>query len=239
MHIDELNLFDKSRSRKIPALVYTSSSKQKTSKIVIFSPGYQEQETLAKAETILGYKKWDYLAEYFTNEGYIFISIQHDMLGDNHGIETIDPKKNQEEARKHLWVRGEQNILYAIKELQLKYPHFNFEQFIIAGHSNGGDIAKFFANNHPSSISHVISFDGRRCTFKVKNIKLLIFEANDTSTDASILPDEGTENNQKRTDMEWIIVKPKDAMHISYRGDQITDYLKNYVLKCINFFLNT
>ena len=237
MYIAELNLFDKNRSREIPILVYTPNNLKENYKVVIFGPGYQEQEILAKKETILGYKKWEYLAEYFVNKGYAFISIQHDMLGDADGLETINPKENQSQARKHLWVRGEQNILYVMKEIKLKYPHLNLDNFIIAGHSNGGDIAKFFANNYPSYISHVISFDGRRCSIKAKNVKFLIFEANDTSTDLSVFPDEEEEGRKKRTNMEWIIVKPKDATHISYRGDQITDKLKNYVLNFITFFL--
>lgn len=239
MQLRELNLKDESRSRSIPTLLYLPDNKIQNHKIVIFSNGYQEQATLADPKTILGYKKWQYLAEYFTSKGYIFISIQHDMLGDNDGIETLDPKDNQAEARKHLWIRGEKNILFVISEIRKQYHDLNFNNFIIAGHSNGADIARFFSNNRPENISHVISFDGRRCPIApYTKQRILMFEALDTSTDIDVIPDEGTTTFPKRKDLEWVIIKPKDAMHISYRDDQITDSLKKYVLKSLNFFLD-
>ncbi|MEK6733705.1 MAG: hypothetical protein AABY27_01190, partial [Pseudomonadota bacterium] len=170
---------------------------------------------------------------------YAFISIQHDILGDNDGLEFIDKNAPQAEVRKHLWIRGEKNILFAINELKQKYPEFNFDQFIIAGHSNGGDIAKFFYNNYENMVLSAVIFDGRRCPIKPgSKQKLLIFEAADTSTDFGVLPDEGTEIAPKRMNLEWIVIKPKDAFHMSYGGDLITDKLKTKVFKGLDFFLN-
>ncbi len=239
MQILELNLFDQTRSRAVPAVVYTPENAQGSLPVVIFSPGYQEQKDLRRPGNILANKKWAYLAEYFVKLGYAFIAIQHDMLGDTDGIENIDPKLSQVEARKHLWIRGEQNIFFVIDELKQQFPEFNFDKFIIAGHSNGGDIAKFFSNNHEEKIASVIVFDGRRCPIRagVKQ-RLLIFEATDTSTDIGVIPDEGTQDNPKRTNLEWIIIKPKDAFHTSYRGDLISPELKDKVFKALDFFLD-
>ncbi len=75
MQLTELNLFDQSRSRSVPILVYTPENLKETLPIVIFSPGYQEQERLKDPKIAQEYKVWDYLAEYFTNRGYAFISI--------------------------------------------------------------------------------------------------------------------------------------------------------------------
>ena len=239
MQLFEFNLFDQSRSRTIPVLAYTPENMQGILPVIIFNPGYQEQKDLSRPDNILAYKKWTYLAEYFTNKGYAFIAIQHDMLGDTDGIENIDPKLSQAEARKHLWIRGEKNIFFVIDELKQQFPEFNFDKFIISGHSNGGDIAKFFANNHEEAISSVIVFDGRRCPIRAgSKQRLLIFEATDTSTDIGVIPDEGTQDNPKRANLEWIIIKPKDAFHTSYRGDLISEALKDKVLKAIEFFLN-
>jgi len=239
MQLTELNLLDQSRSRSIPILVYTPENSKETLPIVIFSPGYQEQERLKDPKIPQEYKVWAYLAEYFTNRGYAFISIQHDILGDNDGLEFIDKSLSQVEARKHLWIRGEQNILFVINELKQKYPNFNLDQLIISGHSNGGDIAKFFANNRPEQVSSIITFDARRCPIApYTKQKLLMFEAGDSSTDIGVIPDEGTKENPKRMDIEWVIIKPKDAVHISYCGDLITDELKTKVYKGLDFFLN-
>lgn len=196
---------------------------------MIFSPGYGLSE----------YKNYHYLAEYFTEKGYVFISIQHDMPEDKDGLKTIDPKALQAEARKHLWIRGEANIFFVLSEIKKLFPNLDFDQFIIAGHSNGGDIAKFFAGNNPKMITNIIVMDARRCPLKPKtNLRILSFEANDTSTDLGVIPDEGTKENQKRTNLEWVIIKPKNALHASYLGDYITDEVKHSVLNSIEWFLD-
>jgi hypothetical protein len=88
-------------------------------------------------------------------------------------------------------------------------------------------------------ISHAIIFDGRRCPIKPgAKQKLLIFEATDTSIEIGVTPDEGTQDNPKRINLEWVIIKPQDAFHNSYRGDMITDKLKTKIFKAIDFFLN-
>ena len=220
-------------------IIYTSDNPKESLPVVIFNPGYQEQKDLSRPDNILDYRKWEYLAEYFVKLGYAFIAIQHDILGDNDGLAFIDKAAPQVEARKHLWVRGEQDILFVINELKQKYSNFNFDQLIISGHSNGGDIAKFFANNRPEQVSSVITFDARRCPIApYTKQRLLMFEAGDSSTDIGVIPDEGNKENPKRMDLEWVIIKPKDAVHISYCGDLITDKLKQKVYKGLDFFLN-
>jgi len=240
MKILEQDLFDKARNRHVPILIYTPADPKESLPVVIFNPGYQEQKDLMKSDNILAYRKWEYLAEYFVKLGYVFIAIQHDILGDTDSIENIDPKLSQVEARKHLWIRGEQSILFVINELKQQFPEFNFDNYIISGHSNGGDIAKFFTNNHEESISSVIVFDGRRCHVNAgSKQKLLMFEATDTSTDIGVIPSEGTQDKPNRMELEWVIIKPKDAFHTSYRGDLITEELKQKVYKGIDYFLDS
>jgi hypothetical protein len=238
MEIIDINLNDKERARIFPVAIYLPETINQSTPIVIFGPGYQGQEDLANPNIKPVYKEYNYLAEFFIKKGYCFISIQHDILGDNDGLETIDPKLIQHEARKHLYIRGEQNIFFTIKELTVRFPLLNFNKFIIAGHSNGGDIAKYFANNNPKRISVVITLDARRCIIEPqKNLKLLMFEADDTSTDQGVIPDQGTEQNPKRTNLEWVIIKPKNATHIGYNGSYITEELKQAVFRGINWVL--
>jgi pimeloyl-ACP methyl ester carboxylesterase len=234
----DITLTDHARARTIPICVYTPLNTGANIPVVIFGPGYQGQDTLTEPEAKLECKNYEYLAEFFTNKNYAFISIQHDILGDNDGLETIDPNAVQAEVRKHLWVRGEQNIIFVINELKQRFPEFYLDKFIIAGHSNGGDIAKFYANNHPEQISSVITLDARRCPIKpAANLRLLMFEALDTSTDLGVIPDQGTEQNPKRVNLEWVIIKPHNATHISYNGGYITDEIKQVVFRGIDWFL--
>ncbi len=64
-----------------------------------------------------------------------------------------------------------------------------------------------------------------------------MFEAGDSSTDIGVIPDEGAKENPKRMDLEWVIIKPKEAVHISYCGDLISEELKVKVYKGLDFFL--
>lgn len=230
MKIQEFTFKDQARSRNVPVCVYWCKNNADKIPVVIFSPGYQDQEELSDSNIKHVYKDYTYLAEYFIQKGYAFITIQHDILGDNDGLETIDPNGIQAEERKHLWQRGQENIAFAISKLTVNFPTFDFDTFIIGGHSNGGDIAKFFASHHPENVSHIIAMDARRCP--IHSGKLLMFEADDTETDIGVIPGE-----EKRDNLEWTIIKPKGAKHISYMDQHISDYVKQYVLRSIGWFL--
>jgi hypothetical protein len=217
-------LLDPLRNRKIPVLV--CFAKNSSDKVVIYNPGYGGgPENMKKAER--RERKWpmeqaEYLAKFFTEKGYNFISIQHDLPTDIDGLETLDPNAVQAIVRKPLWIRGEQNLLFVIQELRKEFSSFNFDKFIIGGHSNGGDIAKFFANNHEEMIDLVISLDGRRCPIKPgAKLKILMFEATNTSTDDGVIPREGTQENPQRNNLEWITIKPQTAVHESYCDNHV------------------
>jgi len=236
MQVIELNLRDESRKRDVPVCIYIPKN-NKVENIVIFGPGYQGQEDLAKEEMV--YKKYKYLAKFFTQRNFAFISIQHDILGDKDGLESIDTKLPQYQARKHLYERGQENINYVLEELGKRYPSFNLNRFIIAGHSNGGDIAKFYACNYPEKISHIIALDSRRALIEGnKNLKILMFEAEDTTTDTGVIPDPTFKNNARRIGLEWVIIKPREAKHISYSDTYINDDIKKIVCNSIGWFLD-
>lgn len=239
MQMHDFIFTDTTHKRTIPVCVYLPDDISAPLPIVIFNPGYQCQQDLAAPNAQMGYKKYNYLATFFTERHYAFISIQHDMLGDNDSLETIDPTAPQHEAREHIYKRGVDNIFCVINELQQKFSYLTWQKFIIAGHSNGGDIAKYFANLYSDRITCVIAMDARRCRIEPNsNLRLLMFEANDTSTDPGVIPDQGTEDNPKRNNLEWTIVKPRNALHISYNGSYITPDIQQSVFSAIDWFLH-
>ena len=229
----DFKFFDSSRAREIPVCVYLPLNIKHHKNIVIFSHGYQEQKILASHGNIPGYKKYQYLAEFFTKKNYIFISIQHDLVGDNDGLETIDQSLVQHYAREHLYKRGAENILFVLNAIQKEIPQLYYKKFIICGHSNGGDISKYFAKFYPEMISDVIVLDGRRYRIEAP-MKILMFEANDTVTEAGVVP----QDEILRAQIELVVIKPKDALHKSYCDDAITDNVKNSVYNSITWFLN-
>jgi pimeloyl-ACP methyl ester carboxylesterase len=226
-----LKLFDTSRQREIPATIAFPEDRS-SGKVVVFSHGYQSQDILQRKSFILGYKLYKYLEEFFTSNGYAFISIQHDLPNDNDGLETIDQNLVQHHAREHLYRRGVENILFVLNELQSDFPQLNYDKFVICGHSNGGDISKYFANKYPERISEVIAVDARRCRIE-SPMRILMFEANDTVTDAGVIP----EAHDMREKVDLVVVKPKNALHAGYCGDGVSNELKSEVFSAISWFL--
>lgn len=236
MQIYNFDLYDKVRQRKVPIIVYLPTTHSAQLPVVIFNPGYQGQEELLTEKLV--YSNYCYLAEYFTNKHYAFITIQHDILGDDDGLETIDPDAIQDSARKHLYIRGEENILFVLKELRNKKIPIPLDKFIIGGHSNGGDIAKYFINNNPYLVNALVLLDARRAFLRPQHpVKVLMFEADDTTTDDEViaLPIQG--NNDMRSNTDLIIVKPQHALHQSYSDDYITSSLKARIYRCLDMFL--
>ena len=51
------------------------------------------------------------------------------------------------------------------------------------------------------------------------------------------MPVQNKEDNHKRKNIDWTIIKPKDAVHTSYMDDDITDKIKTRVYKALDYFL--
>ncbi|MBU6141026.1 MAG: hypothetical protein KGP29_05700 [Proteobacteria bacterium] len=240
MQTKEFDFFDAARNRPVPVIVYFPNNSPNNTPTVIYNHGYTDPEQFTKIDEgtqKLPHKNHTYLAKFFTKKGYAFICTQHDLRSDVDGLGTIDPKSATVVTRKHLWERGVLNLLFVIEELKKQNLDLNLDRFIIGGHSNGGDIAKYFANHNPHLISHLIICDGRRCPISpCVNLRILMFEANDTSTDIGVIPDQGTEENLKRMNLEWVVVKPLNALHVGYSDDGPKE-LHDKVTKTIDWFL--
>lgn len=240
MRAIDLDFIDQSRNRPVPVVVYLPDANLGDLPTAIFSPGYQSQEELAKSGVKYVYKDYLYLANYFVEHGYAFVTIQHDILGDSDGLETIDPNTVQHEVRKHLYARGVDNILFVLSELKKQNLPLNLKNCIVGGHSNGGDISKYFMNFRGEDVSHLILFDARRCRLEAtRPVKLLMFEADDTATDIGVLPEPKKEENSKRSNLEWTIIKPSDALHMSYTDEFLTEPVKEKIFESLNWFLTT
>jgi hypothetical protein len=234
----EFVLHDAKNSRDIPVLIYLPDRIEEKLSVVLFAPGYQKQADLIKERTKFAYKQYEYLANYFTSKNYVFVSMQHDLPNDRDGIEFIDQNLPQNIARTALWHRCNESLLFVIEHLKENFPLWDYSKFMMVGHSNGADIAKYFSNRCPELVSHLILLDGRRCPLKANlPLKTLMFEADDTMPDHGMIPEVGSEENQNRQGMEWIIVKPKNAKHNAYNGAIIDDELKNKIIKTIDWFL--
>lgn len=236
------DFYDESRKRQVPVSVYLPEKADGLLTTIVFGPGYQGLEGLTEEELLKSYKckEYTYLAEYFTAKGYAFVSIQHDVFGDVDGLEKVDPNAIQDEARRHLYIRGEANILFALAQLEQQNLPLHLDNLILSGHSNGGDIAKYFANQHPDLVHCVILFDARRARLRSASpLSVLMFEADDTTTDVGVIAEPVQENNTMRANLDLTVIKPSGALHASYIDGEITEPLKKKIFSALDWFLGS
>ncbi|SPR05085.1 Uncharacterised protein [Orientia tsutsugamushi str. Gilliam] len=242
MKILYFDFYDELRKRQVPVSLYLPEKASNPLPTIVFGPGYQGLEGLTEEELLKRYKckQYTYLAEYFTAKGYAFVSIQHDVFGDVDGLEKVDLNTIQDEARRHLYIRGEANILFALAQLEQQNLPLCLDNLILSGHSNGGDIAKYFVNQHPDLVHCVILFDARRARLRpISPLPVLMFEADDTTTDVGVISEPVQENNAMRANLDLTVIKPSGALHESYMDGEITEPLKKKIFSALDWFLES
>lgn len=175
---DTLTLLDSSRNRLIPiAMCYAANQATvKKQKLVILNPGYGGKNT-----------DYTYIANNLAVNGYFVVTIQHDLSTDDALPGTGDIYK----SRKPIWDRGVKSIFFVTKKIKMKYPQLDYDNIILIGHSNGGDMAMLIANDYPLFAKVIISLDNRRVPFpKSDHPKLFSIRSSDQSADPGVLPSE-------------------------------------------------
>ncbi len=176
MLTDSLALFDAARQRAVPvALYFPGGWGSKTRlKAAILSHGYGGKNTA-----------YSFIARNLVAHGYFVASIQHELPTDV-PIPTVGPPRV---VRRPNWERGVQNILFVRQELRKKYPRVDFGQLLLVGHSNGGDVAMLFAQEHPALVRRIVSLDNRRMPFpRARRPWVLSLRSSDQVADSGVLP---------------------------------------------------
>lgn len=207
----KLAMFDETRGRNIPVVIYQGETINKP--VVIISHGYGVKNT-----------EYSFIANALAARGYFVASIQHDLETDK----PLPTTGNLFDRRKPLWERGVQNILFVMNELQKIEPQLDLNKVILIGHSNGGDMSMMMAQTHPEMVSKVISLDSRRYPFpRNPKLEILRFGAIDDEPDEGIVPESGVQ-----------IIYVKGARHIDL-CDLGSSQIKDEIQKSIIQFLRT
>ncbi|OGX91773.1 alpha/beta fold hydrolase [Hymenobacter coccineus] len=176
VRLDSLALFDSARQRVVPVALYFSSGwgPKTRLKAAILSHGYGGTNTA-----------YSCIARNLVAQGYFVASIQHELPTDE-PIPTVGPPQV---VRRPNWERGVQNILFVRQELRKQYPRVDFGQLLLVGHSNGGDMAMLFAQEHPALVRRVVSLDSRRMPFpRARRPRVLSLRSSDQVADPGVLP---------------------------------------------------
>src|SRR6202521_2456935 len=132
--------------------------------------------------------EYSFLANVLAARGYLVASIQQDLPTDPPLMTRIGLPYV---GRQEVYERGEANILFVLGQLKQLQPNADYDHLTLVGHSNGGDIAMYFAKEHPELASKVITLDNLRVPFVLSDkMKILSFRSTDPNfkTDPGVLP---------------------------------------------------
>jgi alpha/beta hydrolase fold len=173
--------------------------------------------------------EYSFLANVFAARGYLVASVQHDLPSD---APLMTKEGSLYVGRLKVYERGEANILFAIGELKKIQPNADYQHLTLVGHSNGGDISMFFAQQHPELVRRVVTLDNLRVPFVTddKALKILSFRSHDPhfKTDPGVLP------SDSRAKEAGIDIVKTEAQHtdMSDRGpDSVKESIQNLLDK--------
>jgi hypothetical protein len=183
IRIETFEVLDSVRNRLIPYALYSPEVKTKpvdSIRLVIFSHGYGSNYSR-------NYLNYSYLTKRLAKTGFWTLSIQHELLGD-----PLIPKEgNIQVVRMPFWIRGEENILFVLKDFREKHPDLNISSIDLIGHSNGGDMSILTAKDHPELIRKVITLDHLRMPIPhVSKPQFSSLRSTDKTADSLVIPSE-------------------------------------------------
>lgn len=220
---DTLTFFDQSRNRRVPVAFYYPKNKKKipSQQVIIFNHGY-------------GFNKggdyfvYSYLTEKLASKGYFTVSIQHELTTDN----LLPTEGNLQIVRRPFWQNGSDNILFVLNELKKMKPELDYKHLTLIGHSNGGDMAALFTNQHPTLVYKLITMDNRRMFLPRTSVpKIYTLRSNDYPADEGVLPNEA---EQKKYSMK-VQTTSINHGHMDNKGsDEEKKVLNDFVLKYLS-----
>jgi hypothetical protein len=172
--------------------------------------------------------EYSFLANVFATRGFLVASIQHDLPTDQ---PLVTREGSLYVGRLNVYERAEQNIFFALNELKKRLPEADYDHLTLVGHSNGGDISMYFAEQHPAMVTRVVTLDNLRVPLLASGVnKILSFRSKDTH----FKPDPGVVPNADTPDIE---VVHTDAQH-NDMSDRGPEKVKEKIQAALDRFLD-
>lgn len=173
------------------------------------------------------YTEYSFIANLMAARGYMVVSIQHDLPTD---AELITQQGSLFVGRLKIYERGAANILYTLNELKKIEPNADYSDLTLIGHSNGGDISMYFAQQHPDMVRKLVTLDNLRVPFVTTGPKILSIRSRDWKPDPGVVPDEEA---AKKAGIE---IYRSDAQHTEM-SDRGPDNVKQAIQHSLEKFL--
>jgi dienelactone hydrolase len=133
--------------------------------------------------------------------------------------------------RRPVWERGIENINFVIEAIKKTNSYVDFNQLVLIGHSNGGDISMLFATKYPDRVKKVISLDHLRMPIpRSKNPRILSIRAKDTQADEWVIPNA---NEQQEYDIRIVALKNGNHSDLCDHGSE--DIKQNIIVEIEKF----
>lgn len=174
-----LRLDDLDRGRMVPVLVYAPAPQacHTGCPVLLFGTGYRAEPQI-----------YSFLLEAMTHAGFLVVGIQHDLPHDPPMPSTGHVQRD----RMPFWERGEANVRFVTRQLQARFPEHNWNNIVLAGHSQGGDIAARMASRPQASVRALVTLDNRRVPLpRLPGLPVLTLRSADQPADPGVLPAPG------------------------------------------------
>ncbi|WP_298253615.1 alpha/beta fold hydrolase [Bradyrhizobium sp.] len=209
---ETLNLFDPVRQRPVSVDVAVRRDYERKA-----DDGYWKLPVaiISNGNTVKN-TEYSFLENVFAARGYLVASIEQDLPSDPPLMTRVGLPYV---GRIGVYERSEANILFVLGQLKKIQPHANYDHLTMVGHSNGGDVAMYFAKEHPQMVSKIITLDNLRVPFVLnKKMKILSFRSSDPhfKTDPGVLPTP----EQAKLDGIDIVKTPFQHTWLSDRGPE-------------------
>lgn len=169
-----MEAIEPAQGRSLPVAVYAPAGCAQHCPVLLMGTGYRIAAT--------GYET---LAQGLAEDGVLVLVLQHDLSGDAPMPQTGDILRD----RGPFWARGVEALQVALRGLPARHPEGDWRQVMLAGHSQGGDIASLFATQHPERVRMLITLDNRRVPLPRRaHYPLLSLRSADQPADAAVLP---------------------------------------------------
>jgi predicted esterase len=156
------------------------------------------------------------------------IAIGHELENDP----PLSVSGNLYETRSENWKRGAETLDFIKRRLASTYQKYNFNDLLLIGHSNGGDISSWLANTGKDYIDTVITLDHRRVPLpRRKDINVLSIRGSDYPADDGVLPSPGEAREYSMCVTEIPKSRHKDMSDYGpkWLKDEINRVVENYL----------
>ncbi|KZN45524.1 alpha/beta hydrolase [Pseudoalteromonas luteoviolacea] len=212
------SLYNQQRHRAVPVQLVqpqdpTSCTTQKPCPVAFISAGYG-----------VSHKAYQFISKQLSAQGYLSVAIKHELKSDP----PLSVSGDLYQTRQENWQRGVVTLQFIRSQLMKTMTHYNFDQILLVGHSNGGDLSALLINQGTDFISGLVTLDHRRVPLpRDKQVSVLSIRASDFPADKGVMHTE-----QEQALYGSCIIKIPNAKH-NDMTDSGPKWLKEKIAKML------